>query len=65
MIDKKRMQKKGIKSKKVYNFYLNKREKIMKKTEFSNGIVSSDILGKEDISTEQKTIFWSFLTKLV
>ena len=59
MIDKK-MMKKALELKKMYNHYLDKRKQIMNSIKFKVEDIFGDIFSKDSISPEQKTKLNSF-----
>ena len=65
MVDKKIDEKEAEELKKIYNHYFDKREKIMKNTQFKAEDVFGDVIGKEKFSQEQITKFNNFLAKIM
>ena len=53
MLDKKKDAKEALELKKVNNHYLDKRKKILKKTQFKVEDVFGDIISKDIFSQEQ------------
>ena len=60
LIDKKIDEKESLELKKIYNHYLDKREEIMKSTQFKVEDIFGNILNKDTISPEQKTKLFIF-----
>ena len=65
MIDKKIDQKEAEQLKQIYNHYVDKKSEIMKNTQFKVEDIFSDVISKDNISTEQITKLNSFLAKMM
>ena len=57
--------KRSLELKENYNHYLNKRKEIMKNTEFKVEDIFGNIINRDTISPEQKTIFDYLLAKIM
>ena len=65
MIDKKFDEKEAEQLKQIYNHYIDKKSEIMKNTQFKVEDVFTDVISKDNISTEQITKLKIFLAKMV
>ena len=64
MVDKKIDEKEAEEIKKIYNHYLDKREEIVKNTNFKVEDVFGDVIGKDKFNQEQITTINNFLAKM-
>ena len=65
LIDKKTDQNEAEQLKQIYNYYFDERSEIMINTQFKVKVIFDDVLGKDSISTEQKTKLNNFLAKMM
>ena len=64
-MDKKIDQKEAEQLKQIYNHYVDKREDIMKNTQFKVEDVFGDVISKDNFSQEQITKLNNFLAKIM
>ena len=65
MIDRKINEKEADQLKQIYNHYIDKKSEIMKKTSFEVEDIFTDVISKDNISTEQITKLNTFLAKMM
>ena len=65
VVDKKIDEKEALELKKIYNQYLDKRNKIMKSTKFKVEDIFSDVISKDFVSQEQITKIDTFFCQII